>query len=62
MLSNKCNCKNNKLIIVTEKMYEGCINEKDVLVCEPEDEFIIEIKCSKCGKKYKVKDFNEIEY
>lgn len=43
-------------------MYEGDIDEKGVLVCQPEAESIIEIKCHQCGKKYQLKDFNEIEY
>jgi len=62
MLSNKCKCKNSKLIIITEKMYEGIVDEKNILMCEPEEESIIEIKCSQCGNKYKLDDFSEICY
>ena len=64
MRSNKCKCKNKKWAVVTEKIYEGCINvnEKDILKCEPETESLIEIKCLQCGKIYKEKDFKDIEY
>lgn len=58
----KCSCGNNKFLIISEKLYEGCVNEKGVLVCEPEEQHIVEIKCSKCGKPYNAEDFTRVEY
>jgi hypothetical protein len=58
----KCNCNNNKFILITEKMYEGCIDESKTLICEPEEQHIEVIKCSKCGKEYKEEDFVGIDY
>jgi len=58
----KCKCGNNKFIVITEKMYEGYINDEGVLVCLPEEQRIEEIKCSMCGQKYNVEDFKEVDY
>lgn len=57
-----CKCGNNKFMVITEKMYEGYINNEGVLLCEPEEQHIEEIKCSKCGQKYKVENFDEVDY
>ena len=59
---DKCKCGNNKFIIITEKMYEGYINDEGVLVCLPEEQHIEEIECSICGQKYNVNDFKEVDY
>ena len=61
-IKHACKCKNNKFLIITEKMYEGYINEEGLLVCEPEEQHIEEIKCSDCSKKYHIDDFVGIEY
>ena len=61
-LEPKCKCGNNKFIVITEKMYEGCVNEQGILVCEPEEQHIDTIKCSMCNKDYMVKDFKDIDY
>ncbi len=61
-LISKCKCGNNKFLIFAEKMYEGCVDNKKTLVCEPEAEDIKEIKCSQCGRQYKLERFKEIDY
>lgn len=61
-LESLCDCGNNKFFIITEKMYEGYLNEKGVLICEPDEQHINNIKCSTCGKEYTVHNFKEIEY
>lgn len=59
---SKCKCGHNKFLIFTEKMYEGYINDEGVLVSEPEEQHIEEIKCSKCDRRYEVEDFKDIDY
>lgn len=59
---SKCECGNNKFLVFTEKMYEGYISESGVLVCEPAEQHIDEVKCSSCGKRYSVNDFKEVNY
>lgn len=58
----KCKCSNNKFFISAEKLYKGLINTKGVLCCEPEEEHITEIKCTKCSAIYKPDDFKEVQY
>ena len=57
-----CECGNNKFLVITEKLYEGYVNEGGILVCEPEEQHIEIIKCSICGKEYKIEDFKEVAY
>lgn len=59
---HKCSCGNERFFIHTEKLYEGCVDSDGILVCEPEEQHIVEIKCSVCGKVYEEKDFKDIDY
>jgi len=58
----KCQSQSHKFLLFTEKMYEGGVDEKGILRCEPEADEIIEIKCFECGKFYKTENFSDIEY
>lgn len=58
---NSCSCGSTDFLVISEKMYEGCI-EDGILKCEPDNEGIIEIECRKCQKQYDVGSFREISY
>lgn len=61
-LKSKCDCGNNKFLVITEKIYEGYINEKGILACAPEEQHIDLIRCSICNKNYAIQNFREIDY
>ena len=61
MSLNDCNCGSTDFIIISEKIYEGEI-ENGILKCVPANEMIIEIKCRKCQKEYDDGSFREISY
>lgn len=61
MQINDCSCGSTEFLIISEKIYEGYI-ENGILKCEPDSEGIIEIKCRKCQKEYDVGLFREISY
>jgi hypothetical protein len=57
-----CKCGCDKFFLITEKLYEGCLNEKGTMECEPDSEYVTEIKCSGCGRHYQIKDFAQVDY
>ncbi|MCD6163508.1 MAG: hypothetical protein J7K40_13995 [candidate division Zixibacteria bacterium] len=59
---NCCECGNNKFIIHADKMYEGFFDEKNILVCLPDSEYIELIRCSNCGKEFAMNGFKEIDW
>jgi len=61
-LRSTCSCGNNKFLVFTEKMYEGYIDERRILVCEPDEQHVDIIKCSACSKEYTVQNFREVDY
>jgi len=62
LIKNGCRCGNNKFFLITEKLYEGYLNKKAILVCEPDSQDVKEIKCTDCGRHYKMQDFEQIDY
>jgi hypothetical protein len=48
-------------LVISEKVYEGEI-EDGTLKCVPDNEAVIEVKCRKCQKEYRVESFEEISY
>jgi len=61
MFVENCICGSNVFLIISEKVYEGEI-EDGILKCVPDNEVVIEVKCRKCQKEYKVESFEEISY
>ena len=61
MWINNCNCGSNEFLVISEKVYEGEM-EDGILECVPDNEMIIEVKCRKCQKEYAVESFREISY
>lgn len=61
-LNTRCVCGNNKFFIITEKLYEGLVNEYGILDCEADEQHIETIKCTSCSKEYKEQDFKDIDY
>ena len=61
MWISNCNCGSNEFLVISEKTYEGEI-ENGVLECAPENEHIIEIECLKCQGKYTIESFRDISY
>ena len=60
-LMNRCSCGSETFLIISEKIYEGMIQD-EILKCDPDNEGIIEIKCKQCKKPYNAKVFKEIEW
>ncbi len=56
-----CSCGSTDFIIISEKIYEGEI-ENGILECVPDNEMIIEIKCKNCRKDYNIGTFQEISW
>ena len=54
-------CGSTDFLIISEKLYEGYI-EDGVLICEPENEGIIEIECRGCQGNFDIGSFEEISY
>jgi hypothetical protein len=61
VLRSNCSCGGTVFIIISEKIYEGDI-ENSILKCVPDCEEIIEIKCKKCQKEYDTTSFEEIDW
>ncbi len=51
-----------KFIVYIEKVYEAEIDKEGRLICEPESEEIKEIRCLDNKKRYREKDFKEIQW
>jgi len=61
-LTDGCVWGNNKFFVITEKWYEGWVNDKGILACEVDEQHIEIIKCVKCSLEYKEQDFKGIDY
>jgi hypothetical protein len=61
MITKNCICGSDEFLVITEKIYEGYIDE-GMLVCEPDNEDVMEIKCRSCQKIYDAKSFKSLEY
>jgi hypothetical protein len=58
----KCKCGNNLFFVHTEKMYMGSVERDGALGCLPEEEGIVEIKCTECSKIFNESAFKDIDY